>query len=97
MDEYHKMSQNDKTYGSCVNDDNEEWIGYGYRDGDLDRTEGQNSVVFEDEGITASAKKFMGASIGDFGASLSISMRAKPSYDRKASAPLACRKIIFDN
>ena len=98
MGEYQKLSQNGKSYGSCIDDDNgEEWIGHADRDGDLDRTEGQNPVVFEDEGITSSVKKFLGASIGDFRrASLSISMLAKPSDDRKASAPLAGRQIIFD-
>ena len=94
MGEYQKLSQSGKTYGSCIDDNEEEWIGHADRDGDLDRTERRETFRDDiDDGVSVSSvKRFLGASIGNFrGASLSISMLAKPSDDRKASAPLAGR------
>ena len=99
MGEYHKLSQGRKSYGSCIDDNEEEWIGHADRDGDLDRTERRETFSRDDidDGVSvSSAKSFLGASIGNFrGASLSISMLAKPSDDRKASAPLAGRGRSF--
>lgn len=99
MTENHLLLANSKGYGAINVDagDNWEHDNVAYDDdetvGDIEKSAGtQRKNTFMDDGgsSVASVKSFLGASFNDFRrASMSVSMLAKPSDDRKASAPLA--------
>ena len=101
--ENHMITPGMKSYGAIgttpIEEDN---ISEDYNDsinddmfGDLDKhVDNSNPIDYtlleNTDGSITSVKRFLGASFSSFrSASLSISMLAKPSDDRKASAPLA--------